>query len=292
MNNYPDLSGQRANLFPGALLAVFSAALLGHGNTHAQTRLDTPACKLVLADNSASAKATYQKKADAGDVCAQFNLGYFFYLNQNFEAARWWYGEAASRGNSKAQFELAMLYRDGVGTAKNPVKAAQWIQKSAAQGESAAQLELGVIYDLGEGLKKDQDKAVYWYTQAAQQGNDTAQYNLGLMYRTDLGDGVEQADSGSPGHSRDDVKALQWFCKAAAQGYAPAQFQVGDAYRQARGVEVDYAQTRLWYRKAAAQGYDKAVSWLDNDLSGPWYYVAEKWVKLQMLRFKTAKCPA
>jgi len=270
-----------------AVVLAFTG-LITH-TAQAQSRLDTPGCKVALPDNRLAAENLHQKKAIAGDACAQLNLAYFFYSNQSFGSATWWYGEAAKLGNVKAQFELAVLYRDGVGTQKNPVKAAQWMLKAADQGVTDAQLELGVMYDRGEGVKKDEVKAVHWLTKAASQGSDLAQYNLGLRYRTDLW-GLADASSGTPHFTPDDKTALHWFCKAAKQGYAPAQFQVGDAYMQGRGIAVDYAQTRLWFRMAAAQGDDKAVDWLANDMSGDWYTVAEKWLKLQALRLKKPTC--
>ena len=75
----------------------------------AQSRLDTPGCKVALPENRLAAENLHQKKAVEGDACAQLNLGYFFYSNQSFELATWWYVEAAKRGNVKAQFELAVL---------------------------------------------------------------------------------------------------------------------------------------------------------------------------------------
>jgi len=268
---------------------ALAVAGLMTGAAQAQSRLDTPGCKLALPDSRSSAENLYQKKAAAGDACAQFNLGYFFYSHESFEAAAWWYGEAAKLGNMKAQFELAVLYRDGLGNPKNPAKAAQWMQKAAEQGVPDAQLELGVMYNQGNGVKQDDVKAAYWLTKAANQGNESAQYNLGVLYRTDLR-GLEAGGSGQAYFTPDDKTALHWFCKAAKQGYAPAQFQVGDAYKQGRGIQVDYAQTRLWFRMAAAQGDDKAVAWLANDMSGEWYHVAEKWLRLQTLRFKKPIC--
>ena len=285
--------GKKAStsLFTSLLLASHLwIGLFIPGASHAQTRLDTANCKLVLATTIEAAKSLYRQKADSGDACAQFNLGYSYYSNQSFEGASLWYGAAAAQGHAKAQFELAVLYRDGMGTPKNSFKAAKWMQKAAEQGEPDAQLELGVMYERGEGVLLNESKAVYWLTKAANQGSDLAQFNLGVKYRTDVSQTMD-ASSGDARINPDDNTAMHWFCKAAMQGYAPAQFQVGDAYKQGRGVKVNYEQTRLWYRKAAAQGDEKSAVWLRDDLSGPWYYVAEKWLKLQALRFRTATCP-
>ena len=52
----------------------------------------------------------------------------------------------------------------------------------AEQGNAIAQFNLGVMYDEGIGVPQDYNTAVKWVTLAAEQGNADAQYNLGLMY--------------------------------------------------------------------------------------------------------------
>lgn len=53
--------------------------------------------------------------------------------------------------------------------------------KEAVQGESYAQYDLGVIYSQGLGVPQDYNEAVRWYRKAAEQGDSDAQYNLGVM---------------------------------------------------------------------------------------------------------------
>ena len=60
----------------------------------------------------------------------------------------------------------------------------------AKQGNAVAQYNLGVMYDNGLGVPQDYQTAVRWYTLAAERGIAKAQYNLGLMY--DNGQGVPQ----------------------------------------------------------------------------------------------------
>ena len=51
------------------------------------------------------------------------------------------------------------------------------------EGNAIAQYNLGLIYDEGLGVPQDYKEAVRLYTLAAKQGHAKAQYNLGLMYR-------------------------------------------------------------------------------------------------------------
>jgi uncharacterized protein len=60
----------------------------------------------------------------------------------------------------------------------------------AEQGDAPAQYNLGVLYRNGLGVKRDYNEAIKWYGLAAHQGLPIAQYDLGTMYR--LGQGVPQ----------------------------------------------------------------------------------------------------
>ena len=85
----------------------------------------------------------------------------------------------------------------------------------AKQGVADAQYNLGVMYGEGLGVPQDYAKAVGWWRKAAEQGHATAQYNLGVAYHN--GEGVPQnyaqahmwynlaASRFSPGEDRDKV---------------------------------------------------------------------------------------
>ena len=60
----------------------------------------------------------------------------------------------------------------------------------AEQGVADAQYNLGVMYGEGLGVPQDYAKAVGWWRKAAEQGHATAQYNLGVAYHN--GEGVPQ----------------------------------------------------------------------------------------------------
>jgi hypothetical protein len=60
----------------------------------------------------------------------------------------------------------------------------------AEQGDANAQFNLDVMYDEGLGVPQYYKTAVKWYRLSAEQGNASAQQNLGVMYAT--GQGVIQ----------------------------------------------------------------------------------------------------
>ena len=65
--------------------------------------------------------------------------------------------------------------------------ALSFLQKSALQGFSGAQYDLGVIYLNGMGVQENDRTAFEWFLKAAEQGLDASQYNVGLMYSEGIG---------------------------------------------------------------------------------------------------------
>jgi TPR repeat protein len=86
---------------------------------------------------------------------------------QNFDKAVSILKPLAKKGDKQAQYQLAVMYSNGQGTAEDPAKAAQWMMKSARQGYKRAQYSMGVLYEEGTGVKKDRKKAIYWYSAAS-----------------------------------------------------------------------------------------------------------------------------
>ncbi|MDO6761475.1 tetratricopeptide repeat protein [Tamlana sp. 2_MG-2023] len=90
--------------------------------------------------------------------------------------------EAAKAGHVYAQYNLGLMYEQGLGTNKNLEEAVHWYRESSMQGNSAAQFNLGVCYENGNGTAIDFDKANEWYRKASVQGDGLAIGNLGMLY--------------------------------------------------------------------------------------------------------------
>lgn len=95
---------------------------------------------------------------------------------------------AAEKGNAECQFNLALMYEQGMGIAKDEKEAIVWYKKSAELGNANAQFNLGVLYENGRGTAVDFAQANQWYRKAAVQGDALAIGNLGMLYVR--GDGV------------------------------------------------------------------------------------------------------
>lgn len=111
----------------------------------------------------------------------------------------------------KCQYNLGVMYNDGLDVPVDYDKARKWYTRAAEQGFADAQNNLGCMYVKGEGVPVDYVAARRWFTKAAEQGLAESQYNLGKMYH--LGKGV----------SVDFETARKWYNKALEQGYEKAK---------------------------------------------------------------------
>jgi TPR repeat protein len=88
----------------------------------------------------------------------------------------------AKEGHIYCQYNVGLMYEQGLGITKNDKEAVYWYKQSAIQGNSAAQFNLGVCYENGIGTNVDFEKANEWYRKASVQGDGLAVGNLGMLY--------------------------------------------------------------------------------------------------------------
>lgn len=193
--------------------------------------------------------------AEGGNVVAQYNIAYLLAeglgTKQNFIEAARWYRMAAEQGHADAQYELSELLYWGDGVPEDLEESAYWTRLAAEQGHAEAQFALGTMYFTGEGVPLDLEQSAYWTKLAAEQGHADAQYEIGLAYL--LGEGVDV----------DEAESLRWMELAANQGLADAQYEMGEFYYYGDGVPVDLDLAQSWYEQAAAQGHVDAEAKLE-----------------------------
>jgi TPR repeat protein len=181
---------------------------------------------------------------------AGFDEGQAAFNSKDYVRAMHEWGAAAEQGDARAQYHLAILYEQGLGTEKNIPEAFKWARLAAENGEANAQFALSVLYARGDEVAKDLDEAAKWFHRgvaSARSGDSTAQYLLSKMY--EAGRGVE----------KDDGKALTWLRSSAQSGNAAAQSELGERYARGHGVVGSESDAEEWLSKAAAQGEIKAI---------------------------------
>lgn len=246
---------------------------------------------LVKLDQSASATADPKTFLATGKAHLNGAGG----TAKNPALAREWFQRAAAQNDPDAQYELALLFKGGIGGARDLVQARALLQAALNGGLLKAGVVLGDIErELGVGRSYTVDKMnkgaqhLPQYA-AARLGDTQAQFELGklLLY----GDGVERntseamvwlrkaAESDHRGAQvllgntlsrgvdvdQDYAEAARWYLRAAQRGDAEAQYVMGSFYSVGLGVNPDSKESRRWYGAAAKQGNAKAQERLSDD---------------------------
>ncbi|MGQ0708850.1 MAG: tetratricopeptide repeat protein [Rhodoferax sp.] len=88
----------------------------------------------------------------------------------------------ARLGIAQAQYDVGLMYANGLGVPKNLSQALYWIRNGADRGHAGAQYLLGSHYASGHGLEKSAIHALYWLQKAAAQGHAKAHYKISLLF--------------------------------------------------------------------------------------------------------------
>ncbi len=190
----------------------------------------------------------WKAAAEAGHAEAQFDLGILYAqglgVQRDLSEAAKWYRKAAEQGNAEAEFALGQMYSRGWGAPRDNTDAIRWMQMANDPASDGPPTDWALVG--GYGMEKDQKQAAYWYQKAAEQGHAEAQFNLARLYAT--GQGVP----------RDQEQALRWVRAAASQGYAPAQARFGMRYAEGSGIQPDHRLAYFWLTLAYLHG-DRSV---------------------------------
>lgn len=102
---------------------------------------------------------------------ADFAAGLKAYESKDYATAAKEWREAADAGVAAAQFNLGLLYLDGMGVPQNDAEAANLFRRAADQGYAKAQYNLGELYVIGQGVRRDNVTAHMWLNLCAAQGD-------------------------------------------------------------------------------------------------------------------------
>jgi len=118
----------------------------------------------------------------SSSAIAGFEEGIAAYQANNFPLAYKEFRAGAEEGHADSQFNLGIMYEQGIGVSKDEKEAVVWYRKSAVQGNVFAQYNLAVLYENGRGTAVDFAQAHEWYRKASAQGDPLAIGNLGMLY--------------------------------------------------------------------------------------------------------------
>lgn len=168
--------------------------------------------KLKLAD----AKNNVHHYQDLIYPRAKYKLAKLYYPENQYKGFKY-YLETASSNHPRAQYQVGLCYKDGLGVGRNQKRSLYYFKLSANNGYFKAQHMLGKSY-----IDENLDLAVYWLKKC------DAKYDLAKAY--------EKYNFLS--------EAYFYFLESAELNYPPAQYKMGELTGELK-----------WYWKSWEQDY-------------------------------------
>ena len=100
-------------------------------------------------------------------VLADYQAGVDAFAQGDYATAYREFLPLVEQEDADAQFNLALMYSNGVGVPQDYAEALKWYRLAAEQGLAKAQFNLGVMYYKGEGVLQDYVQASAWWKLSA-----------------------------------------------------------------------------------------------------------------------------
>ncbi|WP_455365622.1 tetratricopeptide repeat protein [Kaarinaea lacus] len=173
--------------------------------------------------------------------------------NRQVNKAAEYFQKAADKNHGKAQYQLAKLYKQGIGVEQDEDLHHQWLEKAAQAGVLSAQRDLRILQDKTVVRSSSKVKSAQPLKRVDRKtATPNELYIRGLNYLT----GNEVA--------KDPIKASELFFQAAKQDHPRSQYQLGLMYIDGIGLKRDTDEAKLWLSKAASAGIVDARDVLNN----------------------------
>jgi TPR repeat protein len=174
-----------------------------------------------------------EQRAFGGDAASQHDLAAIYTAGQagvktNYTRAAEWFREAAYQKVANAQYNLGVLYHQGLGVKQDTKEALRLYRVAAANDHAEAAYNLGIAYIEGVGVTYNPHSAAAYFERAAAGGVAEAGYNLGLIYENGLLGGEAQPD-----------EALFWYRLSAKAENKSAKEALSSLMKQLGMTEDD-----------------------------------------------------
>ena len=103
------------------------------------------------------------------------------YQKRDYVTALTLFFTLAEQGHATAQFNLGVMYENGIGVIKEFKKSVDWYRMAAEQGYVKAQFNLALMYEGGKWVKQDYVLAHMWYNLAASNGDKSGTNNRDIV---------------------------------------------------------------------------------------------------------------
>ncbi len=209
-------------------------------------------------EDPAQAFVYYKQSADNGHTKAAYETAKHYAegkgIAQNPVLAQQYYQKALEgfllevkdSHDPQTEYLLATMYREGLGTEKNPEKAFKHLIKAAESGNGQIQYQAAEYLEKGIGTESNPELAQQYYqkalanfiTEDREHPNAWKESVIAKMYEKGIGT------------EPNPEQAFTYHKKAADNGHTPSAYKVGEAYRNGNGVPVNDTLSQRYFKKA------------------------------------------
>ena len=120
---------------------------------------------------------------EAGTLRADAYLRGFQALEQrDYKTALYYLSLFAANGDTKANYNLGIMYREGLGVKKDDVQSLAHFIGAAENGHMLGNYAVGLAFLTGKGSDIDVDAAIHYFTEAALLGHAISPVEIGSLY--------------------------------------------------------------------------------------------------------------
>lgn len=160
------------------------------------------------------------------------------------------FSQRARLGHADAQYNLGLIYEEGMGVAIDLNQALYWYGLAAEKGYVRAQYKLGYLFYFGPQALYTPDTALQWFHRAADQNDPNAIYRLGIIHA-------------QPGESQNIPLALSYLKDAARAGHSGAQQKLGQLLAE-EGPQQNLLKAHIWLSIATERGGKDSLAQLSE----------------------------
>lgn len=153
---------------------------------------------------------------------------------------------AAEYQIADAEYQIAVMYRDGNGPVKNYHEYVLWLKRAAKHGHVYSQLLLGNLFNDGIRVERDVQESFKWYLLAAESGNPDAMYHVAKMYKEGIG------------IVRNELLSKKWFSAQTDSILSKHIKTVANSYSQGRDGLFDCGVSKKLNERLAITGDSEA----------------------------------
>ena len=102
--------------------------------------------------------------------------------HRDYKKALYYLSLFAANGDSKANYNLGIMYREGLGVEKNDVQSLIHFIEAAENGHMLGNYAVGLAFLMGKGSNVDAEAAIHYFSEAALLGHAISPIEIGGLY--------------------------------------------------------------------------------------------------------------